>query len=129
MYDQQAEYAKRSPKGAEGYSFTCESSVTLRDVTWACAGVTRASVASAASPTCDTTGTHLVALASARNQTAGQFDIYLYDLDQLGFHLLRNLNVAGSSDVSPALAGDGQALAFVTNRAGGAGGTDIMIYD
>jgi len=81
------------------------------------------------SPTCDTSGTHLVAFASDRNQTAGQFDIYLYDLDQFGFHLLRNLNVPGSSDVSPALAGDGQALAFVTNRGGGAGGTDIMIYD
>src|SRR5205085_11299748 len=78
---------------------------------------------------CDTTGTHLVALASDRNQTAGQLDIYLYDLDQRGFHLLRNLNVAGSSDGSPALAGDGQALAFVSHRAGGAGGTDIMIYD
>jgi Tol biopolymer transport system component len=74
---------------------------------------------------CDNSGTHLLALASDRNQPAGQFHIYLFDLDALGFHLLSNLASGTAADSSPSLSSDGQLLAFVR---GGAGGSSILIY-
>jgi Tol biopolymer transport system component len=75
--------------------------------------------------TCDNAGTHLLAFASDRNQPAGQFHIYLYDLDASGFHLLSNLASGAIADSSPTLSSDGQLLAFVRS---GAGGPSIQVY-
>ncbi|HEV2104115.1 MAG TPA: hypothetical protein VGU27_00190 [Candidatus Eisenbacteria bacterium] len=79
-------------------------------------------------PQGDDSGEHLVAFASDRN-SPGTFHVYLYDLDQLGFHLLPGLT-AGESDREPAISNDGRFIAFSAVRArGGAGGRDVYVYD
>jgi Tol biopolymer transport system component len=75
----------------------------------------------------DTGGTHLVVYASDRGTTAGQFDIYLYDLDALGFRLIRNISDPAVADVNPTISSDGLVIAFESNR-GGTGATDILLY-
>jgi TolB protein len=74
----------------------------------------------------DTGGTHLVAFASDRNNTAGQLDIYLYDLDFSGFRLLAGINTT-FPERHPALSPDGQFVAFDSDR-GAPGGSDIHLY-
>jgi Tol biopolymer transport system component len=74
---------------------------------------------------CDTEGVNMVAFAS--NRTTSQYDIYLYDYDQVGFRLLKGLNSVVDADSSPALTSDGQTIAFVTQRS--TTSTDILIYD
>ncbi len=74
---------------------------------------------------CDNEGSDLVAFASDRGH-AGQYWIYLLDLDALGFRALRNLDQAGVSYAAPALSRDGQLLAFVS---GTAPNTDVHIYE
>jgi Tol biopolymer transport system component len=88
-------------------------------VAWGCGGTTTG-------PTGDSTGEHLIAFASDRNQAAGQYDIYLYDLDQLGFRVLTGLN-SSTPDLQPALSPDGRFIAFQSAR--GATGSDILLYD
>jgi Tol biopolymer transport system component len=77
-------------------------------------------------PNTGATGTRLVAFASNRT---GSFDIFIYDLDRQIQYGLANLNHAIATDRSPALAADATVLAFVTDRAGGMGGLDLLIYD
>jgi Tol biopolymer transport system component len=79
------------------------------------------------SPTGDSGGEHLVAYASDRNQAPGQFDIYLYDMDLLGFRSLPNLNSASAADLNPSLSSNGRLIAFESARAGM--GVDILLYD
>lgn len=74
---------------------------------------------------CDNSGAHLLAFASDRNQSAGQFHLYLYDVDGQGFHVLSNLASGAAADSSPSLSSDGQLIAFVRT---GAGGPSILIY-
>ena len=78
-------------------------------------------------PAGDTGGTHLMVFASDRNQTAGQFDLYLYDLDAGGYRLIRNISSATAADTHPAISPDGQVIAFQSNRGGGTG-SDILLY-
>jgi Tol biopolymer transport system component len=75
--------------------------------------------------TCDSDGVDLVAFASDRGHH-GQYDIYLYDIDGVGYRLLRNLNSSVAGDSSPALSPDNQLIAFVSTR--GATGSDIFLY-
>jgi Tol biopolymer transport system component len=75
----------------------------------------------------DTGGTHLVVYASDRNQPAGQFDLYLYDLDAGGFRLIRNISSATAPDLNPCLTSDGLLIAFQSNR-GGPTNSDILLY-
>ena len=76
---------------------------------------------------CDNEGDDLIAFSSDRGH-AGLYDIYLFDADQAGFRLLRNLDDPAASDSSPSLSRDGQLIAFVSDR-GGAGNTDLYIYE
>src|SRR3989442_6599177 len=76
----------------------------------------------------DAGGIHLVVYASDRNQAAGQFDLYLYDLDEGGFRLLSGINSPTTPDLNPTISSDGRFIAFESNR-GGLGGTDILMYD
>ena len=75
----------------------------------------------------DTGGTHLVVFASDRGQSAGQFDLYLYDLDAQGFRLIRNISSPTVPDLHPAISSDGLVIAFQSDR-GGAGKSDILLY-
>jgi Tol biopolymer transport system component len=75
-------------------------------------------------PDCD--GRHLI--VSARRPVAGgQADVYLFDYDGNGFHLMPNLNDAQLSDLNPTLSADGRFVAF--EREMGPGDTDILVYD
>jgi len=76
----------------------------------------------------DSSGTHLLVFASDRNQSTGQFDIYLYDLDALGFRLISNLNSISVADLNPTITPEGRVIAFQSNR-GGSSGSDILLYD
>jgi len=75
----------------------------------------------------DTGGNHLVVFASDRNQTAGQLDLYLYDLDAQGFRAILNINSALVPDLNPSISSDGLVIAFESNR-GGTGQSDILLY-
>lgn len=75
----------------------------------------------------DTGGVNLLVYRSDRS-TAGQFDVWLYDLDEVGFRALPNLNSA-SDESEPCLSNDGTLVAFASDRAGGAGGSDVYVYD
>lgn len=77
----------------------------------------------------DTGGTYLVAYSSQRDLNhPGQYDIFLYDLENQGFRLLSGINDPAAADSSPTLSSDGQLVAFVSWRAGGKGGSDIWLY-
>jgi Tol biopolymer transport system component len=75
----------------------------------------------------DTGGTHLVVYTSDRGNTAGQFDIYLYDLDALGFRLIANINSSTAPDRHPSISSDGLVIAFQSDRGTGSG-SDILLY-
>ncbi len=76
---------------------------------------------------CDNDGNYLIAFASDR-ATAGQYDIYLYDVESAGFRLLKDLNSSFAADSSPSLSRDGQLIAFVRNP-GSTGSADIYMYE
>ncbi len=76
----------------------------------------------------DSSGEHLVVYSSDRNQIPGQFDIYLYDLDQLGFRSVPNLNSVTAPDLNPTISSNGRLIAFESARGGGTG-IDILLYD
>lgn len=78
-------------------------------------------------PQGDTGGTHLVAFASDRNVAAGQFDLYLYDLDAGGYRLIRNISSATAPDLHPSISPDGLLIAFQSDRGAGTG-SDIYLY-
>ena len=78
-----------------------------------------------APPDCE--GRFLVAYARRPLTPPGQADVYLYDFDGLGFHLLPNLNDATLSDQNPTLTSDGRFIAF--ERELNTGDTDILLYD
>jgi len=76
-------------------------------------------------PALNASGT-VLALVSPGDQ--GSADIQLWDRDQGHQVAAPGLNSTGR-DVEPALSGDGNLLAFVSDRSGGAGGRDIYLYD
>lgn len=73
----------------------------------------------------DTGGNHLVVVSSDRNQSPGQLDLYLYDLDVQGFRLIANLNSA-NPERNPTLSADGLVIAFESTR--GITGSDLYLY-
>ena len=73
----------------------------------------------------DCSGRFLVAYA--RQTAVDQADVYLFDLDALGFYLLPNLNSANQQDLNPTMTRDRQFIAF--ERVLGPTNTDIMVYD
>ena len=75
----------------------------------------------------DTGGSHLMVFASDRAGVAGQFDLYLYDLDSQGFRLIRGISNATASDLEPCISLDGQVIAFQSDRGLGTG-SDILLY-
>lgn len=80
-------------------------------------------------PVSDCGGRRLMVFASDRGATAGQYSIYLYDFDGLGFRLVTNLNSPTVPNIDPAITSNLEVVAFVSERATGAGGTDILLYD
>lgn len=78
-------------------------------------------------PIGDTSGVHLMVFSSDRNQTAGQFDVYLYDLDAGGYHLIRNINSPIAPDLHPVITSDGQTIAFSSDHGTGSA-SDIFLY-
>jgi Tol biopolymer transport system component len=78
-------------------------------------------------PAGDTGGTHLIVFASDRNQAAGQFDLYLYDLDAGGYRLIQHISSTSAADTHPTISQDGLLIAFQSNRGGGTG-SDILLY-
>jgi Tol biopolymer transport system component len=112
----------------------------LRDSAWTLVHAARALVAAAVvvvatgcetnstGPGGDASGERLVVYASDRNATAGQFDIYLYDMDNLGFRLL-TLNSVIEPDLNPAITPEGRVVAFQAIRPGGMGGYDLYAFD
>ena len=77
---------------------------------------------------CETSGFELLAFSSDR-ATAGQYDIYLYDLDPAnpGFHLLSGLNDPAAADSNPTVSPDARFVAFVSARNDSA--SRLYLYD
>lgn len=73
-------------------------------------------------------GINLVVYASDRNQTSGAYDLYLYDLDQVGFRSLAGAN-STDPETEPSITRDGQYVAFASTRATGLGSSDIYLFD
>ena len=78
-------------------------------------------------PAGDTGGVHLLVFSSDRNQTAGQFDIYLFDLDAGGYRLIQNISSPTVPDLHPSISPDGLFIAYQTDRGTGSG-SDIYLY-
>lgn len=62
------------------------------------------------------------------SDSSGNADILLYDRGGDTLVALPGLNSA-ASDLDPTLSSDGRYLCFASNRAGGAGGLDLYLYD
>ncbi len=78
-------------------------------------------------PVGDTDGVDLLVYRSDRT-SAGNYDVWMYDLNEAGFRALPNLNSA-ADESEPCLSNDGVLVAFSSDRAGGAGGSDLYVYD
>lgn len=74
-------------------------------------------------PSGDAGGNHLAAFTSNRG---GNWALYLFDLDQVGFRALRNIGAA-CPESEPCLSSDAQLLAYATPAAGG--DTNLALYD
>lgn len=72
----------------------------------------------------DAGGTRIVAFSSNRG---GQYDVFLYDLDQLGFRHNRAMADPVADERNPSLSADGGFVAFERDR--GATGADLFIYE
>lgn len=79
-------------------------------------------------PVGDTGGVNLLVYRGDRTSSPGQYDVWLYDLDEAGFRAVPNLNSAGDES-EPCLSNDGNLIVFASDRAGGAGGSDVYVYD
>lgn len=90
------------------------------------AGVAGCGGESTVAPPASQLGRNLVAFASDRD---GTFDIFLYDLNALLLYNLPGLNDNAAAERRPSLGSDAKVLAFATDRAGGMGDRDILLYD
>jgi Tol biopolymer transport system component len=79
-------------------------------------------------PPGDTEGVNLLVFRSDRLGAAGQFDVLLYDVDEVGYRSVANLN-SSFDESEPCLSNDGTLIAFASDRAGGSGGYDVYLYD
>lgn len=77
-------------------------------------------------PVGDTGGIDLLVFRTDRT-TAGNYDVWMYDVNEVGFRALPNLNSA-DDESEPCLSNDGSLVAFASNRPGG-GGSDVYVYD
>lgn len=68
---------------------------------------------------------HRVAFQTDRD---GSWDVRVWN-DGGGLATLSDLAAPGADDLEPSLSADGRWLAFASDRAGGAGGFDIYLYD
>jgi len=75
----------------------------------------------------DTGGIRLVVFSSDRNQSVGQFDVMLWDVDEQTFRSVDRLNSPSASDRHPNLSSDGRFIAFQSER--GSSQSDIYVYD
>jgi Tol biopolymer transport system component len=75
----------------------------------------------------DLTGNRLGVFASDRGQSAGQFDLYLWDYDYTTYHSLGPLN-STAAERHPSLSSDGRFIAFQVNRGTGTG-DDVEMFD
>lgn len=91
------------------------------------AGATGCSVANHSTGVGDVSGTHLGVFATDRNQSAGQYDIVLWDYDALKFIAVPQLN-STAAERHPSISSDGRFIAFQVDRGGG-GLDDIYVYD
>lgn len=78
----------------------------------------------ATGPNCDASGVALLAFSSDR-ASAGQYDIYLFDLQAGGYHLLSGVNSA-AADSNPTVTPDARLLAWSSRINGSA---DLAIFD
>src|SRR5439155_7741492 len=70
-------------------------------------------------------------LASNRSGGAGGYDLYLYDLQDVGHPVpvsLDSLNTA-HDERNPSISADGMIICFESNRDGGLGKTDIWTHN
>lgn len=77
----------------------------------------------------DSGGNQLLIYASDRNATAGQFDVYIYDMDNIGFRVLAGMNSVTAADLNPAITPEGGVVVFQANRPGGLGGLDLYAFE
>jgi Tol biopolymer transport system component len=81
-------------------------------------------------PSCSGDGKRIAFAGWSRPGGPGQgWHVFLYDRPEKKIVDLPNLAIQGCDDRMPALSGDGRFLAFTSNRQGGAGLTDIHLYD
>jgi Tol biopolymer transport system component len=64
----------------------------------------------------------------AREPAVNQADLYLYDFEGVGFHLLPGLNTANDEELDPTMTRDLRFIAF-ERRSPLGGGSDIILYD
>jgi Tol biopolymer transport system component len=82
------------------------------------------------SPSLSGDGKLLAFAAWNRPGAPGQsWHVFLFDLAERKLLELPDLNQGAADDRMPALNGDGRFLAFTSNRKGGAGLTDLYLYD
>jgi Tol biopolymer transport system component len=80
-------------------------------------------------PTLSGDGKRLAFAAWNRPGLGPRWDILLYDVGQKKVLPTTKLNTGRHDERMPCLSGDGKLLAFVSNVKGGAGLTDIYLYD
>jgi len=81
-------------------------------------------------PSLSADGNLIAFTAWNRPKAIGQgWNVFLYDVAGKKLLDLPDLNTEKFDDRMPALSGDGRFLAFTSNRKGGAGLTDVYLYD
>lgn len=78
---------------------------------------------------CDNSGVRLMAFASDRQVNAGHYQVWLYDFDGPGYHLLRNLGSASGIDSTPTISSDAQLVAFARTDTTDPSHVHILVYD
>ncbi len=81
------------------------------------------------SPSISADGKLLAFAAWNKPGASARWDLFLFDLTAKKFVELPGLNTQSHDERMPALSGDGNWLAFVTNKPGGAGGNDVWLLD
>jgi Tol biopolymer transport system component len=64
-----------------------------------------------------------------RPGSTSRWDLFLYDIPNKKFLSLPGINTSTFDERMPTFSGDGRVIAYTTNAKGGAGSTDIELYD
>src|SRR2546430_2763033 len=75
----------------------------------------------------DVSGNHLVVFASDRGLASGQYDVLLWDFDELSLKALPKLN-STAAERQPTISSDGRFIAFESDHGTGTQ-ADIYMYD